>query len=231
MNAHSNKLVLLVGDLAQLPAICMHSPKSPDILCRGCHITSALCWAAAKHHTLRLSIRHATNPTYLQFLNIIRKRVPSELEIEAALAECFVTEERLQDHIEFHENTTILCSHREDVMKYNEIVFKKKFNISQTIYVKLDTNVLPEDHMKYWLDDAHFHQLHIVAVGALVMFTENVSLPKGAVNGATATVTSTNLDTNQNVTSITVQITNTGKQMILKRSTFEHVYTFGKKFY
>ena len=85
--------------------------------------------------------------------------------------------------------------------------------------------------MQCWLDDAHFHQSHIVAVGALVMFTENVSLPKGAVNGATATVTNTTLDTNQNVTSIIVQITNTGKQIILKRSTFEHVYTFGKKFY
>ena len=214
LNALGNKLVLLVGDLAQLPAICIHSPKSPDILCRGCHITSAPCWAVAKHHTLRISVRHATNPTYLQFLNIIRERVPMELEIEAALAECFITEERLQDHI--HEDTTILCSHREDVVKYNEIVFKKKFNILQTISVKLDTNVLPDDNMQYWLDDPHFLQLHIIAIGALVMFTENVSISKGAVNGATAIVTSINLDTNQNVTSIIVQITNTGKQIIVK---------------
>ena len=85
--------------------------------------------------------------------------------------------------------------------------------------------------MQYWLDDTYFHQPHIVVVGSLVMFTENVSLPKGAVNGVTAIVTSTNLAMNQNVTSITVQITNIGKQMILKQSTFEHVYTFGKKFY
>ena len=70
--------------------------------------------------------------------------------------------------------------------------------------------------------NAHFYQLHIVAVGALVMFTENVSISKGAVNEATATVTNTNLDTNQNVTNITVQITNTRNQMILKRSTLEH---------
>jgi ATP-dependent exoDNAse (exonuclease V) alpha subunit len=229
LNALCNKLVFLVGDLAQLPAICIHSPKSPDILCRGCHITSAPCWATAKHHTLRMSVRHATDPTYLQFLNIIRERVPTELEIETTLGECFITEEHLQNHI--HKDTTILCSHREDVMKYNEIVFKKKINISQTISVKLDTKVLPDDNMQYWLDDARFIQLHIVAIGALVMFTENVSISKGAVNGATAIVTSINLDTNQNVTNIIVQITNTGKQMIVKRSTFEHVYTFGKKFY
>ena len=67
--------------------------------------------------------------------------MPSELEIEVALTKCFVTEEHLQDHI--HENTTILCSYCKDVMKYNEIVFKKKFNISQTISVKLDSNVFP----------------------------------------------------------------------------------------
>ena len=97
----------------------------------------------------------------------------------------------MQDHI--HEDTTILCSHRENVMNYNEIVFKKKFNISQTISVKLDTNVLLENNMQYWLDDAHFHQLHIVVVGALVMFTENMSLLKRAVNRATATVTSTKI--------------------------------------
>ena len=123
LNAFCNKLVLLVGDLAQLPAICIHSSKTPDILCRICYITYAPCWATPKHHTLRISVRHATNLTYLQFLNIIRERVPTELEIEATLVECFITEEHLQDHI--HKDTTILCSHREDVMKYNKIVFKK----------------------------------------------------------------------------------------------------------
>ena len=58
--------------------------------------------------------------------------------------------------------------------------------------------------MQYWLDDAHFIQLHIVAIGALVMFIKNVSISKGAVNGATAIVISINLDTNQNVTNIIV---------------------------
>ena len=92
----------------------------------------------------------------------------------------------------------------------------------------LDTNILLDDNIEYWLDDAHFIQLHIVGIRALVMFTENVSISKGVVNGATAIVTSINLDMNQNVTSIIVQITNIRKKMILKRSTFEHVYTFGK---
>jgi ATP-dependent exoDNAse (exonuclease V) alpha subunit len=66
-NTFCNKLVLLVGDLAQLPAICVHSPKAPDIICRCCQISSAPCWATALQHKLEISVRHATNPTYLQF--------------------------------------------------------------------------------------------------------------------------------------------------------------------
>jgi hypothetical protein len=89
-NTFCNKLVLLVGDLAQLPTICVHSPKAPDIICRCCHISSAPCWASAEHHKLQISVRHATDPTYLQFLNIIRDREPTESEIEATLSTCFV---------------------------------------------------------------------------------------------------------------------------------------------
>ena len=64
LNALCKKLVFLVGDLAQLLAICIHSPKFPDIFYRGCHITSASRWTTAKHHIMRMSVRHATNPTY-----------------------------------------------------------------------------------------------------------------------------------------------------------------------
>ena len=148
-NTFCNKLVLLVGDLAQLPAICVHSPKAPDIICRCCHISSAPCWASALQHKLQISVRHATDPTYLQFLNIIRDREPTKSEIEATLSTCFVNELELTGHI--HADTTILCSHRQDVMMYNDIVFKKKIDQSKTMCVNLDSNVVPEDNMQHWL--------------------------------------------------------------------------------
>jgi hypothetical protein len=96
------------------------------------------------------------------------------------------------------------------------------------VRVNLDSNVVPEDNMQHWLDDPHFDQIHLAAVGALVMFTENVSLAKGAVNGATATVKGINVDSTQKVTSIAVEVKNTSKHMLLKRTTFQHMYTFGK---
>ena len=122
-NTFCNKLVLLVGELAQLPAICVHAPKAPDIICRCCHIGSAPCWVSALQHKLQISVRHTTDPTYLQFLNIIRDREPTKSEIEATLSTRFVNELELMGHI--HAYTTILCSHRQDVMMYNDIVFKK----------------------------------------------------------------------------------------------------------
>ena len=122
-NTFCNKLVLLVGDLAQLPTICVHALKAPDIIRRCCHISSAPCWNNALQHKLQISVRHATDPTYLQFLNIIRDREPTESEIEATLSTCFANELELTSHI--HADTTILCSHRQDVMMYNDIVFKK----------------------------------------------------------------------------------------------------------
>jgi len=75
------KLVLLVGDLAQLPPICKHTLRQNDILCKSCHVKSSPCWKMAQQHFLSISMCHATNPKYLQFLNIIREKKPTTKEI------------------------------------------------------------------------------------------------------------------------------------------------------
>jgi hypothetical protein len=86
-----NKLILLIGDLIQLPPICKHTLQNDELICKGCHIMSAPCWSSAIHHHLSISIRHATDPEYLQFLNIIRTRQPSHEEIQTILSNCFVS--------------------------------------------------------------------------------------------------------------------------------------------
>ena len=97
--------------------------------------------------------------------------------------------------------------------------------------VNLNNNLVPEDNMQHWLDDPHFDQIHLVAVGAYVMFIENVSLAKGAVYGATTTVKCINVDNTQKVTNIAVEVKYTSKHMLMKQTTFQHVYTFSKEFY
>ena len=60
-----NKLLIFVEDLAQLPAICIHKPKVPDIIWKTYHITYVPYWAAAKHHKLQTSIIHSSVPLSL----------------------------------------------------------------------------------------------------------------------------------------------------------------------
>ena len=115
-----------------------HTPKAPDIFCRACHITSAPCWAIAKQHTLQTYVRHSSVPFYLEFLNIIRHRPPTESEIEHTFSACFIDNDMLSHYLD--ATTTILCSHREYVPMYNDIIFKAIFALADRIVVTLDTN-------------------------------------------------------------------------------------------
>jgi hypothetical protein len=68
------KLVLLVGDLAQLPPICKHTLQQNDILCKSYHVKSTPGWKMAQQHFLSILMCHGTNLKYLQFLNIIQEK-------------------------------------------------------------------------------------------------------------------------------------------------------------
>jgi hypothetical protein len=76
-----NKLILLVGDLAQLPPIYKHTLQNDELICKGCYITSAPYWSLATQHHLSISVHHITNLEYLQFPNIIHTRQPTQEEI------------------------------------------------------------------------------------------------------------------------------------------------------
>jgi ATP-dependent exoDNAse (exonuclease V) alpha subunit len=97
--------------------------------------------------------------------------------------------------------------------------------------VTLDTNATKAHNVSEWLKDSKFDQLHHVAVGALVMFTSNVNVAKGVVNGATAAVTSVHRDTHGVVTTIGVQLIGTSTQIYLKRHNFQHKYTYEQYYY
>ncbi len=64
------KLVLLVGDLAQLPPICNHTFQQNDILCKKIHVKSTPCWKMAQIF-LSILMCHGPDLKYLQFFNII----------------------------------------------------------------------------------------------------------------------------------------------------------------
>jgi len=67
--------------------------------------------------------------------------------------------------------------------------------------LKIDTNATNIKHVEPWLNDKFFNHINKIAIGALVMFTENVNIPKGIINGV---ITSIILDHQNNVTKIKV---------------------------
>jgi hypothetical protein len=68
----------------------------------------------------------------------------------------------------------------------------------------METNVADIESIASWLSDTKFNHIEIVAVGCLIMFTENVSIPKRVVNGTAATVHEIEYSSDGFVTSITV---------------------------
>jgi hypothetical protein len=119
------------------------------------------------------------------FLNIIRERRPTELEIHNALVEpdelmpesCIIDENSVQDYID--ASTTIMCSHREDVNRYNTMMVKTIFG-DDALRVPVQVTPMPSDsRLASWLGKTDFHTLPYVAVGARVLFTKNINKKSG----------------------------------------------------
>ena len=79
-----NKLIILVGDHCQLPPVCDHRTAECDF-CKLCHLSSHPVWAKASKHFLQHSVRHAADVGLCAFLDIIRRRKPTQEEID----QCF----------------------------------------------------------------------------------------------------------------------------------------------
>jgi hypothetical protein len=81
------------------------------------------------------------------------------------------------------------------------------------------------------LTNKSFNHILIIAVGALVMFTNNIAIQKGVVNGAIATITSIIFDLKNNVVAIKVQLTTNSIKMILKKHKFQDKYKYDAYYY
>jgi hypothetical protein len=54
-----NKLIILVGDLQQLPPVCRQHKIDRASYCRTCHISSTAWWQQRVQHELSSNVRHA----------------------------------------------------------------------------------------------------------------------------------------------------------------------------
>ncbi len=136
---------------------------------------------------METSIRHVEDPEYCSFLNIICCRTPTEEEISSVLNNCYIDEDLVEQYID--DKTTILCTHRKDVDYYNNLILHKKFPADQIYAIQLETNARNVEHNQSWVNNKRFNHMQHVALGALVMLTENIDLKVGAANGTTGILT------------------------------------------
>jgi len=122
---YHSKLVILVGDHAQLPAICHCHLLDTENYCQNHYVYNAIDWNSTTYHTLETSIKHVEDLEYCSFLNIVRCRAPMEEEISSVLNNCYIDEDLVEQYID--DKTTIFCTHRKDVDYYNDLILHKKF--------------------------------------------------------------------------------------------------------
>ncbi|GAQ92710.1 hypothetical protein KFL_011020025 [Klebsormidium nitens] len=223
-----NKLLILFGDHAQLPAVCRHDLPDDEV-CQRCHISRSVHWSSALCHALTRSMRH-DDPGLLEFLCIIRHRKPTKDEINHYLGPCFVPKTTALKT--FDADTTILCSHRDQVVDYNNFcascIFLDGDRLKQ---VSVVTNASAERDLKEWLSDSYFHQLQRVAVGAKVMITQNLDLENGAANGATAEVTSVRLENDMRDEIRLKMSCHGGKEVAVRRSSVKNLYHNERRYF
>jgi predicted ATPase len=117
-NPLEHKLLILFGDHAQLPAVCRHDTAG-DRVCEKCHINRSMLWMSGVCLGLTVSMRQ-DDPDFLSFLCIIRHQRPTQEEIDGCQGPCFVG--RSAAMAELDAGTTVLGSHREQVVDYKNFV-------------------------------------------------------------------------------------------------------------
>jgi hypothetical protein len=223
-----HKLIILVGDGAQLPPVC--KCRVPDnTICEKCHITSSSYFANATKHVLKASVRHASDPEYVAFLDLIRHMKPTQDEINAVLAQCVVADAaELTTYMT--PSTTILSTHVAPVRLFNDLVLDAFFAASDIHVLPMNTNASSHPDLVEWVADSDFHCCPRAAVGAKVLLMSNLDLSVGAANGAAGTITDF-IYVNGALKYIIVLIALTGKTIKVSRHSIAYTYHDGQRFY
>jgi hypothetical protein len=126
------------------------------------------------------------------FFNIICCQAPTEEEISSVLNNYYIDEKLIEQYID--DKTTILCTHWEDIDYYNDLILHKKFQADQIYVIQLETNARNVEHIQSWVNNKRFNHMQHVALGTLVLLTENIDLKVGATNGTIGIITKLEFD-------------------------------------
>jgi hypothetical protein len=98
----------------------------------------------------------------------------------------------------------LFCTHKTNVEEYNNIFLHKKFSIIKIYQLKINTNATNIKHIEPWFNEKSFTHINKIVIVVLIIFTRNVNIPKGSINGAITTIISIIYDPQNNVIAIEV---------------------------
>ena len=214
--------IILVGDHAQIPPVC-HCRREHGTLCRRCHIHYSPLWQYATVHHLGVSMRHATDLVFSRFLMRIRSEMALQTYIDSVLSECYVPNREAVIERGVTHDTTVLCTHNEDVIWYNQEILTALFAEHEILQLHpkwsctcMRDNV-PE-HIQQWLLQPHWHLIPSIAIGARVIVLDNIKQDTGVVNGATGIVVDLKCRSSD-IYAVVVQLDHSGQNYAVHRST------------
>lgn len=237
-------VVLLVGDLRQLPPVCRHvrgkppsngGPPQPPPFCELCRICNSFAWDHGQLIELTSNVRNASDPAFAALVRDVAAAAPTQQRLDEVLGACYISEADVQRM--FTARHMVICTHWEDVISYNDMAMQKLFQSSDIIHVAIRSNAAGNPDMAEWLqpwdtiDD--FHELQTVAVGARVMITRNLDLAAGAANGALGTVTAIewNNKRSKDIKAIRVRLDTHHRTVRVTRSSYTATYHDGHRYW
>eukprot|EP00951_Prasinocladus_malaysianus_P020449 scaffold167289_cov21-Prasinocladus_malaysianus.AAC.1 len=143
-------VVLLVGDMKQLPPVCKCKGVSEGDVCKTCHISSSKIYGDLIRHELKKSHR-CNNDDYIEFLNVIRHRRPTNTELLLALGDKCISHDSAMTCAGGEH--TILCSHLQDTIEFNNAALKQSFTDNEIMDVPPMSNILDGHHLEKWRDE------------------------------------------------------------------------------
>ena len=166
-------LFILVGDHAQLPAICHHRMPS-DQVCTACQMYSSFWWDFVNVHELDIPMRH-TDPQFAELIRVMHKERPTQEHLDSVLSMCTISPGAVPELMQ-NGDLTILCAYKAEVAQYNEVALLAKFNMPliHAVHPAGSGATCPE--LYDWFNDTQGNMLPLVAVGAKVLVLSNINV-------------------------------------------------------
>lgn len=226
----NKNLVVLIGDEAQCPQICMPYCTTRAGVCSVYHIGAHPPFRAAyeSDRCFRLAVNHR-NPGFANTLEAIRNQHAQPLSQEWVDANVNAPLVRITPT---PTCARVLCSHHADVDAYNAAIVDALTEgapiVATAPRIRVQPNVMSATHVECglqdltpseaaWISKLKENKLPHAAIGILVRFCATFDKNRKAVNGAMATVVGFNYAAAGRLTGIRVRLHRTDKTLSVSR--------------